>query len=122
MAGNLSLTGNSGNLTAAQINLCQIAEQFSVQPGPEIELKLRESDWRDMYAIIRNPNVAKNIRIICCSALKWLIYHKKFVGNSAIELFNHLGELYIHAPKEGNSKMYDILEIVLEAIPSTYMN
>lgn len=47
--------------------------------SPEIEYKLKQSNWRDIYAIIVHKQVDNNTRVVCCSVLKWLIYHTKFV-------------------------------------------
>lgn len=77
-----------------------------------------------MYAILTHPQVDNETRVVCCSVLKWLVYEKNFFGR-AMEVFSGLMEFYLaRAPGEDcePNKAQRIAEIVLKALPSSFMN
>lgn len=83
-----------------------------------------------MYSVIIDSQIDYSIRVVCCSVMKWLIYHRKFVTDP-MGLFGVLARYYVmeEGGAEGRdgvetgklSKGQQIVEMVLEVIPGTYM-
>lgn len=64
-----------------------------------------------MYAIITNTNIDNNIRIVCCSVMKWLVYHTKFVDNP-LELFKQFMIFYCEKREQNSYNLIKAQEII----------
>ena len=71
----------SWGLSALQQKICVDAQESIKTPSKHMEEVMLGYHWREYLAIITNEAVPMQIRIVCISAAKNLVYNKTFVDN-----------------------------------------
>lgn len=108
---------SSWGLSPLHAEICDRAQEALKKPTRDNELSLLQYHWTDFLALIVNEALPLNIRIICVSAVKNLVYNKSFVDNPKA-IFTAFLDYCLG--NEQPSKIQDLVDNILRAIAQVY--